>query len=646
MTLRWTPNDDDADDAGAAAAGGADVRWELEVDQGERVTMDSDGNEQQEDPAREAQLRALLEMGAGAHLNPAQRASLLQPLSGGSHLPPLAIGPSGLLQPPSCVTAAAALAQREPLPPPPPSRGREMIDDEVPEELSAEAGAEEVEDDEVDGGGGARYDRWVAPPSQGGDAHDDVVEDDFEQFDDDDLSGGSPDVTTTSVAPPPAAATAEISYRPIYAGGAREFTAGALSAAWRYRFRLRAVNAAGASEWSAALVVDTDAADAARKIAYESLEVHEILGEGAFSVVHRGVLSAEGGKRQLVAVKRLKYQQLNAELMGKFTQELAILSRVRHRNVVAFVGAVTEQPNLCVVLEFMEAGSLHELIHKRKTVLQLPRLLQLATDVASGCHYLHRLKPAIIHRDLKSSNILLTATGAAKIADFGLSRFFQQDIAEMTGQVGTPGWTAPEVFRHQTYDHKVDVYSFGIVLAECLSREKPYAGMDAMQAIFATVYRNKRPALPEGTPPPLEKLIKACWDAEPKKRPPMNKVLDTLRALERAAARAAQPAGVRRAQAGGGELARRHGGALAPGGEAGARGLGAAAAVARGAVRGAARRRARGPPPARRPSGAGAAPPARRPSGGRAAWRRAAATRRPSAGSAGADIRTCVIVSE
>ena len=384
----------------------------------------------------------------------------------------------------------------------------------------------------------------------GGNAHDDVVEDDFEQFDDDDLSGGSPDVTTTSVAPPPAAATAEISYRPIYAGGAREFTAGALSAAWRYRFRLRAVNAAGASEWSAALVVDTDAADAARKIAYESLEVHEILGEGAFSVVHRGVLSAEGGKRQLVAVKRLKYQQLNAELMGKFTQELAILSRVRHRNVVAFVGAVTEQPNLCVVLEFMEAGSLHELIHKRKTVLQLPRLLQLATDVASGCHYLHRLKPAIIHRDVKSSNILLTATGAAKIADFGLSRFFQQDIAEMTGQVGTPGWTAPEVFRHQTYDHKVDVYSFGIVLAECLSREKPYAGMDAMQAIFATVYRNKRPALPEGTPPPLEKLIKACWDAEPD--PPMNKVLDTLRALERAAARGALAAGVRRAQAGGG----------------------------------------------------------------------------------------------
>ena len=77
-----------------------------------------------------------------------------------------------------------------------------------------------------------------------------------------------------------------------------------------------------------------------------------------------------------IETKRLKYQHLNEELVGKFSVEVAILSRVRHRNVVAFVGAVTEQPNLCVVLEFMEAGSLHELIHKRKTVLQLPRLLQ------------------------------------------------------------------------------------------------------------------------------------------------------------------------------------------------------------------------------------------------------------------------------
>ena len=138
-----------------------------------------------------------------------------------------------------------------------------------------------------------------------------------------------------------------------------------------------------------------------------------------------------------------------------------------------FVGAVTEQPNLCLVMEYMDAGSLHQAIHKQNLVLPLPRLLQVAMDVAQGCHYLHRQKPMIIHRDLKSQNILLTAGGLAKIADFGLSRFFQQDIASMTGQVGTPGWTAPEVYKHNSYNHKVDVYSFAVVLAECLSCEKP-----------------------------------------------------------------------------------------------------------------------------------------------------------------------------
>lgn len=219
--------------------------------------------------------------------------------------------------------------------------------------------------------------------------------------------------------------------------------------------------------------------------------------------------------------------------MAKFTQELAILSRVRHRNVVQFVGAVTEQPNLCVVMELMAAGTLHDAIHSRGLRLPLPRLLDVALDVANGLHYLHRQKPAIIHRDLKSQNILLDADGRCKIADFGLSRFFKQELATMTGQIGTPGWTAPEVFKYGSYDQKVDVYSFGIVLAECLTCSKLYAGMDAMQIAFATVYRNRRPTLPAWTPPALAGLIKLSWDADPKRRPVFPKIIEQLQALKR-----------------------------------------------------------------------------------------------------------------
>jgi tRNA A-37 threonylcarbamoyl transferase component Bud32 len=319
-------------------------------------------------------------------------------------------------------------------------------------------------------------------------------------------------------------------FRLVYSGAAMEYLMTDLSPACRYRFRVRRLGVEGQppSGWSEVLILETDATDSKHRIDFDDITVFEVLGEGAFSVVYRG----EHQQRQ-VAVKRLKYQHLNEELVSKFSIEVAILSRVRHRNVVAFVGAVTEQPNLCVVMEYMDAGSLHQAIHKQNLVLPLPRLLQVAMDVAQGCHYLHRQKPMIIHRDLKSQNILLTAQGVAKIADFGLSRFFQQDVASMTGQVGTPGWTAPEVYKHNSYNHKVDVYSFAVVLAECLTCEKPYAGMDAMQIAFATVYRNKRPALPTSTPAPLEKLIKLCWDTEQRKRPPFSRIIDQLRAVER-----------------------------------------------------------------------------------------------------------------
>lgn len=97
----------------------------------------------------------------------------------------------------------------------------------------------------------------------------------------------------------------------------------------------------------------------------------------------------------------------------------------RHRNVVSFIGAVTEQPNLCVITEYMARGSMHDLLHKVGLRPDTEWLLKIASDVAHGVKYLHGCKPPIIHRDLKSQNILVDGQWTAKIADFGLSRFFQ-----------------------------------------------------------------------------------------------------------------------------------------------------------------------------------------------------------------------------
>mmetsp|Transcript_25400 Transcript_25400/g.58784 ORF Transcript_25400/g.58784 Transcript_25400/m.58784 type:complete len:418 (-) Transcript_25400:52-1305(-) len=219
--------------------------------------------------------------------------------------------------------------------------------------------------------------------------------------------------------------------------------------------------------------------------------------------------------------------------MEKFAKELAIISRVRHRNVVRFIGAVTEQPNLCVITELMARGSMHDLLHKVGLRPDPDWLLRIASDVAHGCRYLHECKPPIIHRDLKSQNILVDEKWTSKIADFGLSRFFQVDLNTMTGQIGTPGWTAPEVFKSSNYDHKVDVYSYAILLGECASGEKPFAGMDAMQIAFATVYRNKRPDLPPSCPPAIAKLARTCWDSDPAKRPSFPAIISSLRKMRR-----------------------------------------------------------------------------------------------------------------
>ncbi|KAF5931870.1 hypothetical protein HYC85_028041 [Camellia sinensis] len=167
------------------------------------------------------------------------------------------------------------------------------------------------------------------------------------------------------------------------------------------------------------------------------LKIGERIASGSCGDLYRGVYLGQD-----VAIKVLRSEHLNDALEDEFAQEVAVLREVQHRNVVRFVGACTKAPHLCIVTEYMPGGSLYEYIHKNHIVLNLPQLLQFAIDVCSGMEYLHQNN--IIHRDLKTTNLLMDNDKVVKVADFGIARF-QNQGGVMTAETGTYRWMDPEV---------------------------------------------------------------------------------------------------------------------------------------------------------------------------------------------------------
>ncbi|XP_058753492.1 serine/threonine-protein kinase STY46-like isoform X3 [Vicia villosa] len=144
---------------------------------------------------------------------------------------------------------------------------------------------------------------------------------------------------------------------------------------------------------------------------------------------------------QEVAIKVLKTEHVSTEMQKEFAQEVYIMRKVRHKNVVQFMGACTKPPGLCIVTEFMSGGSVYDYLHKHKGCFKFPTLLKVAIDVSKGMSYLHQHN--IIHRDLKSANLLMDENGVVKVADFGVARVKVQS-GVMTAETGTYRWMAPE----------------------------------------------------------------------------------------------------------------------------------------------------------------------------------------------------------
>ncbi|XP_020883094.1 serine/threonine-protein kinase EDR1 isoform X2 [Arabidopsis lyrata subsp. lyrata] len=254
-------------------------------------------------------------------------------------------------------------------------------------------------------------------------------------------------------------------------------------------------------------------------IDFSELTVGTRVGIGFFGEVFRGVWNGTD-----VAIKLFLEQDLTAENMEDFCNEISILSRVRHPNVVLFLGACTKPPRLSMITEYMELGSLYYLIHMsgQKKKLSWHRRLRMLRDICRGLMCIHRMK--IVHRDLKSANCLVDKHWTVKICDFGLSRIMTDENMKDTSSAGTPEWMAPELIRNKPFTEKCDIFSLGVIMWELSTLRKPWEGVPPEKVVFAVAHEGSRLEIPDG---PLSKLIADCW-AEPEERPNCEEILRGL----------------------------------------------------------------------------------------------------------------------
>ncbi|KAI3876549.1 hypothetical protein MKW98_015932 [Papaver atlanticum] len=258
-------------------------------------------------------------------------------------------------------------------------------------------------------------------------------------------------------------------------------------------------------------------------IAWEDLAIGAQIGHGSCGTVYRGLWCGSD-----VAVKEFSKLEYSENLLQTFRKELVLLmKRLRHPNVLLFMGAVTSPLHLCIVTEYLPCGNLVQLLRRKTARLDWRCRALMAVDIARGMNYLHRCNPPIVHRDLKSSNLLVDKNWNVKVGDFGLSRLKHATyLATKTGK-GTPQWMAPEVIRNEASDEKCDVYSFGVVLWELATQRIPWETLNTMQVIGAVGFMDRRIEIPEDTDPYWASLIESCWHST------FEELLDKLKVIQK-----------------------------------------------------------------------------------------------------------------
>ena len=281
------------------------------------------------------------------------------------------------------------------------------------------------------------------------------------------------------------------------------------------------------------------------EIDYEDIEFEGGVPSSANRIGHGGFGEVFLGRYHgsLVAVKKLFNQDMMGKGLNDFRREVQILSKLRHPSIVLWLGACTQAPNLTIVLEYMDKGSLHQFLHRTTTPYTTLTVTRWAMTIAQGMVYLHSAKPfPIVHCDLNTNNVLVNRDGMVKITDFGLSKVKHSSrMSRQTGMTGTVNYAAPEVIRGGKFSEHSDVFAFGVILWELLTRRIPWEELNEYQIVFQMTTSVDSPlaatattlAVPDSAPLGYKEIIHGTWATSPEDRTPFKDVLFKLREVYR-----------------------------------------------------------------------------------------------------------------
>ncbi|XP_062037022.1 mitogen-activated protein kinase kinase kinase 9 isoform X2 [Lepus europaeus] len=270
------------------------------------------------------------------------------------------------------------------------------------------------------------------------------------------------------------------------------------------------------------------------EIDFAELTLEEIIGIGGFGKVYRAFWIGDE-----VAVKAARHDPDEdiSQTIENVRQEAKLFAMLKHPNIIALRGVCLKEPNLCLVMEFARGGPLNRVLSGKRIPPDI--LVNWAVQIARGMNYLHdeAIVP-IIHRDLKSSNILILqkvengdlSNKILKITDFGLAREWHR-TTKMSA-AGTYAWMAPEVIRASMFSKGSDVWSYGVLLWELLTGEVPFRGIDGLAVAYGVAMNKLALPIPSTCPEPFAKLMEDCWNPDPHSRPSFTNILDQLTTIE------------------------------------------------------------------------------------------------------------------